>query len=111
MTSKREKDIRNALTALMPLSPFADAEPIRERAARNDFRALHPETAIWLAAVAHIRHRHTDYDALLDDGYDQESARHFVTDAINARLTQWRSGRYLTVDEEWPADDGSQRQP
>jgi hypothetical protein len=106
MASKRQKDIRDALTALMPLAPFADAEPIRERAARTDMRALHPETAVWLSAVAHVRHRHTDYDALLAEGYDRDSARHFVTDAINATLTQWRSGRYVTDEDDWPAEDG-----
>jgi hypothetical protein len=102
MNAKREKDIKSAFTALMPLAPFVDADPIRERAARAALRDLHPETAVWLAAVAHIRHRYTDYDALLDEGYDRDSARHFVIDAINAKLTQWRSGRFLDDEDDWP---------
>lgn len=47
------------------------------------------ETALWLAMTAYIRHRFTDYDDLLDDGYDIESARHFVLDATNEKLAEW----------------------
>jgi hypothetical protein len=104
---KRARDIREAFTALMPLAPLADAEPIRSRASRASMRDLPAESAVWLAAVAHIRHVHTDYDALLADGYERDAARFFVTDDINAVLTAWRATRYVTLDEEWPAgDDG-----
>ncbi|NJR13607.1 MAG: DUF2293 domain-containing protein [Phyllobacteriaceae bacterium] len=89
----------------MPLAPFLDADPIRMRAARSAFLELHPETAVWLAAIAHIRHVHTDYDALLAEGYDHESARHFVIDDINAKLTEWRASRYLSAEEDISAVD------
>lgn len=105
MNPKREKDIKAALTALMPLAPFADAEPIRRRAGRTAFGNLPAETAVWLSAVAHVRHVHTDYDALLDEGYDRESARHFVIAPINAKLTEWRASRYVSGEEEFPADE------
>jgi hypothetical protein len=104
MNAKRLKDIRTAFTVLMPLAPFADADPIRERASSAAFAELHPETAVWLAAVAHIRHRFTDYDSLLAEGYDRESARHFVIDDINAKLTEWRSGRYVTAEDDVEGD-------
>jgi hypothetical protein len=37
-----------------------------------------PEAAAWLSLVAYARHVFTDYDALLQEHYDQESARFFV---------------------------------
>jgi hypothetical protein len=104
-SGRREKDIRAAFTALMPLAPFADAEPIRRRAGRRSMADLPAETAVWLAAVAHVRHMHTDYDALLDEGYDRDSARHFVLAPLNAKLTEWRASRYVSAEEDFPPDD------
>ena len=57
-----------------------------------------PETAAWLSTVAYVRHVLTDYDQLLDDGYDQESARHFVLDDMNAILRAWGARR--TIENE-----------
>lgn len=109
---RRERDIKAAFTALMPLAPYGDADPIRRRAARAAMAALPAETAVWLSGIAHIRHRHTEYDALLDEGYDRESARHFVLDAINAKLTEWRATRFVTADDDFAeidaAGDGDQ---
>jgi hypothetical protein len=102
----RKKDILKAFTALFPLAPFADAEPIRERALRREMDGLPPEAAVWLCAIAHLRHEHTDYDALLTDGYDRDSARFFVLDEINAVLTQWRATRFLTSTEDAETLDG-----
>ncbi len=97
---KRLKDIRDAFTVLFPLAPFIDAEPIREKSARNSMNAMTAEVAVWLISVAHIRHEYTDYDALLNEGYDRDAARFFVLDDINAVLTDWRSSRYLTSEED-----------
>ena len=33
-------------------------------------KTLPPSVAVWLATVAHVRHAHTRYDAMLEDGYD-----------------------------------------
>jgi hypothetical protein len=96
---KRLKDIRDAFTALFPLAPFADAEPIRERACRAQMNNLTADTAVWLAALAHLRHEHTDYDALLAEGYDRDSARFFIIDDINIVLTKWRAARFLNPDD------------
>ncbi|WP_420962678.1 DUF2293 domain-containing protein [Brucella sp. IR073] len=96
----RQRAIGKALTALLPGVPYADSEPIRAAALAPHMKTLPPSTAVWLATVAHIRHAHTDYDALRDEGYDKDSARFFVLDAVNAKLTEWRATRWLEADEE-----------
>lgn len=59
-----------------------------------------PAIAVWLAAIAHIRHEHTDYEKLLGEGYDRDSARFFVVDQTNEVLTRWRATRLLDPDED-----------
>ena len=98
LSTKRQKQLAKALTLLIPGAPFIDAEAIREMAAKRAYKRLPPSTALWLACVAHVRHLHTDYDALLDEGYDLDAARHFVLDAINEKLTAWRATRFLDPD-------------
>jgi hypothetical protein len=41
----------------------------------------------------------TDYDELLAQDYDQESARHFVADVITAVLDDWGVRRRLSADD------------
>lgn len=96
----RRRAIARALTALLPLAPYADMEKIRADAGAVHMRALPPTLAVWLAAVAHIRHAHTDYDRLLAEGYDRESARFFVIGETNAVLTRWRATRLLDPNDE-----------
>ena len=55
--------------------------------------------AAWLSLTAYIRHRLTDYDELLDDGYDAESARFFVLDDMNGVLEEWGSPRRVSGEE------------
>jgi hypothetical protein len=106
-STKRQKELAKALTLLIPGAPFLDADAIRDIAAKRAYKRLPPSTAVWLACVAHARHVHTDYDALLDEGYEPDAARHFVLDAINGKLTAWRASRYLEADEaENVAADG-----
>ncbi|MCB8836535.1 DUF2293 domain-containing protein [Aurantimonas sp. VKM B-3413] len=102
MATERQKRIARALTATIPRAPFLDAEAIREAARAKHMRSLTPESAVWLAAVAQIRHMHTDYDALMDDGYDRDAARFFVLDDINAVLGDWGATRHLDPDEAEP---------
>jgi hypothetical protein len=96
--TRHRRGIDKALTALLPLVPYADAEEIRAAAGAPHLKSLPPSIAVWLAAVAHIRHRHTEYDRLLAEGYDRDSARFFVLDAVNETLTRWRSARFLKPD-------------
>ena len=99
----RQKAVAKALTALLPMAPYADMEEIREAALARHMRDLPPGIATWLATVAHVRHRYTDYDELRDQGYDKESARHFTAAAINDKLTVWRATRLL--DPDGPGND------
>ncbi len=98
MATERRKAIARGLTLLIPQAPFADAEAIREAAGARHMRDLPPSVALWLATVAHVRHQHTAYDELLADGYDRDSARHFVLEEVNAVLTRWRATRLLEED-------------
>ncbi len=100
MPTARQVAIGKALTALLPLAPYADTEKIRAEAGARHLKTLPPRIAVWLATVAHVRHEHTEYDRLLAEGYDRDSARFFVVDATNAVLTRWRSTRLLDPDEE-----------
>lgn len=96
----RRRAIAGALTALLPLAPYADMEKIRANAGAVHMKTLPPTLAVWLATVAHVRHVHTDYDRLLAEGYDRDSARFFVVDQTNAVLTRWRATRLLDPDDE-----------
>ena len=98
--TSRQRAIGKALTALLPMAPYADTEPIREAASSAKFKTLPPTIAIWLATIAHVRHEHTAYDRLLAEGYDRDAARFFVVDEINAVLTRWRATRLLEPDDE-----------
>ncbi len=100
LSTKLQKEIAKALIGLAPGIPYLDAEAVRSHAASRHLRSFPAGISAWLALVAHIRHEHTDYDALLSEGYDLESARHFCLDAINAKLTDWRATRYLEAEEE-----------
>lgn len=58
-------------------------------ATAGHLRHLPPSIAAWQAVTSRARHAHTDYDDLLEDGYDPDSARHFVREAINEKLAEW----------------------
>ncbi|GGD92501.1 hypothetical protein GCM10011390_09030 [Aureimonas endophytica] len=105
MATERQRAIAKLLTATIPRAPFLDAEAIREAAGSRHMRTLSPGAALWLAIVAHIRHAHTDYDALMDEGYDRDAARFFVLDDINTMLDQWGSTRRLDPEAETTGDE------
>jgi hypothetical protein len=54
-----------------------------------------PETAAWLSLVAYVRPTFTDYDELLAEGYDHDSARHFVAARADEILQAWGVRRRL----------------
>ena len=91
------KDIETALRHLAPKIPDHEFGAIADHAidSSSGLRNAAPETAAWLSMVSFIRHVLTDYDSLLEDGYDQESARHFVLDDMRAVLKEWGVKRPL----------------
>lgn len=98
--TERQRAIAKGLTLLIPLAPYADAEQIRQAAGQKHLKTLTPAVALWLATIAHIRHQHTSYEALLEEGYDRESARFFVVEETNRVLTDWRATRFLDPDDD-----------
>jgi hypothetical protein len=97
----RREAIESVVRILAPRIPHHEFEAVTDHALRS--RGLHtasPEAAAWLSLVAYVRHRLTDYDSLLDEGYDQDSARFFVLDDINATLEGWGSRRRVEADDE-----------
>jgi hypothetical protein len=51
---------------------------------------------VTLAAIAHIRHKHTEYDALLRDGEAREKARKLTWKKIEGVMKEWgfKDGRH-----------------
>ncbi|WP_114942958.1 DUF2293 domain-containing protein [Microvirga calopogonii] len=97
----RREAIESAVRILAPRIPRHEFEAVTDHALGS--RGLHaaaPETAAWLSLTAYIRHRLTDYDDLLNDGYDVESARFFVLDDMNAVLEEWGSPRRVQAEDE-----------
>jgi hypothetical protein len=98
--TRRNDQIRKALRALAPEIPLADADDVQARAARITKSGVAPASAVWLAIVAHVRHRYTDYDLLLGEGYDRDAARHFVVDATEEKLGLWGCRRRIDTEAE-----------
>ncbi len=100
INSPRQRAIKDAMRALVPQAPFGDFSAIFDHVKSRHMNDLSPVDAVWLTTISHIRHRHTDYDQLRDDGYDEASARHFVLAAINEVLSNWGSSRLLTEADD-----------
>ncbi|WP_336487636.1 DUF2293 domain-containing protein [Methylobacterium nigriterrae] len=88
--ANRREAIAAALRRLAPRLPAFEAEAALDRALTSaGLRRAAPETAARLALTAYARHVFTDYDDLLAEGYDRDSARHFVLEDLNAVLIAW----------------------
>ena len=97
----RREAVAAALARLAPRLPAFEADAVLDRAlASPGLRGATPETAARLALVAYARHVFTDYDDLLGEGYDRDSARHFVLDDLNATLTAWGAAPIPEADAE-----------
>jgi hypothetical protein len=93
---KREA-IETALRRLAPALPPHEFDAVIDHALDSSgLRGAAPETAAWLSLVAYARHVFTDYDDLLAQGYDRESARHFVANDIATMLQAWGVRRKLS---------------
>lgn len=94
--SGRGEAIAAALARLFPRLPERDARNILDQAlASKGLKTASPEAAAWLSAASYARHTHTEYDRLLADGYDVESARHFTLEALNEALAEWGSRKRI----------------
>lgn len=98
MTTRRQSEIARQLRALAPMMPLADFNAVLAAATARHLKHLPPAIALWQALGAHVRHAHTDYDALLEEGYDREAARHFSAAAMNAVLAGWGCHRRIDAD-------------
>jgi hypothetical protein len=93
--------IETALRRLAPRIPSYEFSVIADQAMDSaGLRRATPEEAAWLSMVAYIRHVLTDYDALLDQGYDAASARHFVAADMESVLAAWGARRPLSSENE-----------
>jgi Uncharacterized conserved protein len=50
-------------------------------------------------SCAYLRHTFTDYDTFLAEGYDRDSARHFVAEDMQALLDAWGVRRRLGMSD------------
>ncbi len=97
----RRDGIDTALRALVPGIPRHELAAVTDHAlASPGLKKASPDKAAWLSLVAYLRHRCSDYEALLDEGYGVEAARHFSRQQINDQLTAWGSRRLVAGDED-----------
>lgn len=99
-TRGKSKEVKKLLRALIPDATMEDFIAIEEIADSGHLRHLPPSIRAWQAVTTRARHLYTDYDALLREGYDQESARHFVFEPINEKLAEWGCEKRLSDAQE-----------
>jgi hypothetical protein len=93
-------EIEIALRRLAPRIPAHEFGAVVDHALDSSgLRTAAPDAAAWLSLVAYVRHALTDYDELMKEGYDRESARFFVADEINRILSGWGVRRRLTPED------------
>jgi len=86
----KRADIESALRRLAPRIPDHEFGAVVDHALDSrGLRIATPESAAWLSLVAYVRHALTDYDDLLAQGYDQDSARFFVRAEIERTFASW----------------------
>jgi hypothetical protein len=92
--------IESALKQLAPRMPKHEFGAVVDHALDSaGLRHASPESAAWLSLVAYVRHTLTEYDDLLAQGYDQDSARFFVAGAMRETLGAWGVRRPLAADD------------
>ncbi|HEY7247850.1 MAG TPA: DUF2293 domain-containing protein [Xanthobacteraceae bacterium] len=93
-------EIGRVLRVLAPKLPSHEFEAVLDHALDSPgLRVAAAEAAAWLALVAYARHTFTDYDDLLREGYDRESARFFVAGELAAVLQEWGVRRRLMPED------------
>jgi hypothetical protein len=96
----RRTDIESALRRLAPRILDHEFGAVIDHALDSrGLRQAAPEEAAWLSLVAYVRHVFTDYDGLRDQGYDEDSARFFIAEEIEAVLKRWGVQRRLASED------------
>src|SRR5215211_4376105 len=91
--------IEAALRHLAPkLPPHEFGAVVNHALDSEGLSSAAPDIAAWLSLVAYARHVFTDYDELLGQGYDRDSARHFVAKEMEAVLQGWGVRRKLSEE-------------
>jgi hypothetical protein len=92
--------VSSALRHLAPRMPRHEFAAVVDHAMDSPgLRVASPENAAWLSLVAYARHVATEYDDLLAQGYDKDSARFFVADELQNVLAAWGVRRKLDPEE------------
>lgn len=95
--SGRRALIEAALLRLAPRIPGHERGAVVDHAMDSTgLKTASPEAAAWLSLVSYVRHVFTDYDDLLADGYDTDSARFFVAGEIDDVLAEWGCARSVS---------------
>jgi hypothetical protein len=101
MAGQNRAAVAQALRRLAPRIPAHEFEAVIDHARQSPgLRTAAPDRAAWLSLVAYVRHVFTDYDRLLEEGYDHDSARFFVADEIDAVLEGWGATRRVGQGSE-----------
>ena len=96
----RRAEIETAVRALAPRIPAHEFGAVVDHAVDSPgLRAASPEAAAWLSLVSYVRHALTEYDELLRQGYDQDSARFFVAAEMGAILHGWGVRRRFSSED------------
>ena len=96
----RRAAIEAALRHLVPRIPRHEFGAVIDHALDSaGLSTAGPDKAAWLSLGAYVRHVMTEYDSLLAEGYDSESARFFVAAEIEAVLESWGARRKLLADD------------
>lgn len=92
----RRQAVESAVRGLAPKIPAHEFGAVIDHALDSaGLKHAAPEEAAWLSLTAYVRHVFTDYDELLAQGYDQDSARFFVLEEMEAKLAEWGVRRTL----------------
>jgi hypothetical protein len=87
------------ILSIYPDCPFDEAQAVATHAClrrsgrigRSAAAKQFDAEAINLAVKAHVRHRHTQYDRLLGQGFERSEARSAVADRVRDVIDRWRS--------------------
>jgi hypothetical protein len=96
----KRPDIEASLRRLAPRMPAHEFAAVVDHAIDSPgLSSASAETAAWLSLIAYARHALTEYDELLKQGYDRDSARYFVAEEIDAILANWGGGRRVQSED------------